>query len=69
MEPKKVPKKAVCDVKVNWMKTGSGPGHPRGRENSRVRIGASAIRPLEYFPYGLASPAHADCIGVPRGHG
>ena len=42
---------------------------PRGRENSRVRIGASAIRPLEYFPYGLASPARADCIGVPRGHG
>ena len=30
---------------------------PRGRENSRARIGASAIRPLEYFPYGLASPA------------
>ena len=29
---------------------------PRGRENSRARIGASAIRPLEYFPYGLASP-------------
>ena len=22
---------AVCDVKVNWIKTGSGPGHPRGR--------------------------------------
>ena len=39
---------------------------PRGRENSRARIGASAIRPLEYFPYGLASPARADCIGVPR---
>ena len=30
---------------------------PRGRENSRVRIGASAIRPLEYFPFGRA--AHA----------
>ncbi len=29
---------------------------PRGRENSRARIGASAIRPLEYFPYGLAKP-------------
>ena len=35
----------------------------------RVRIGASAIRPLEYFPYGLASPARADFIGVPRGRG
>ena len=23
----------------------------------RARIGASAIRPLEYFPFGLASPA------------
>ena len=53
-------KEPVCDVKVNWMKKGSGPGHPRGRENSRVRIGASAIRPLEYFPYGLAAPARAD---------
>ena len=40
---------------------------PRGRENSRARIGASAIRSLEYFPYGLASPARADFIGVPRG--
>ena len=60
MEPKKVPKKAAYDVKVNcWMKAGSGPGHlpPRGRENSRVRIGASAIRSLEYFPFGRA--AHA----------
>ena len=31
-------KEPMCDVKVNWMKTGSGPGHlpprPRGRENS-----------------------------------
>ena len=35
----------------------------------RARIGASAIRPLEYFPYGLASPARADFIGVPRGRG
>ena len=32
LEPKKESKKAVCDVKVNWIKTGSGPGHPRGRE-------------------------------------
>ena len=57
LEPKKVPKKAAYDVKVNcWMKAGSGPGHlpPRGRENSRVRIGASAIRSLEYFPFGRA---------------
>ena len=32
LEPKKVPKKAAYDVKVNcWMKAGSGPGHlPRG---------------------------------------
>ena len=71
MEPKKESKKAVCDVKVKLIKLegGTAAPPPRGRENSRVRIGASAIRPLEYFPYGLASPARADCIGVPRGHG
>ena len=28
LEPKKVPKKAAYDVKVNWMKAGSGPGRP-----------------------------------------
>mgnify|MGYP004702361081 CR=1 FL=1 len=33
----------------------------------RDRNGASAIRPLEYFPYGRAAHARADCIGVPRG--
>ena len=71
MEPKKESKKAACDVKVKLIKLegGTAAPPPRGRENSRVRIGASAIRPLEYFPYGLASPARADCIGVPRGHG
>ena len=69
MEPKKESKKAVCDVKVKLIKLegGTAAPPPRGRENSRVRIGASAIRPLEYFPYGLASPACADFIGVPRG--
>ena len=44
------------------------PPAPRGRENSRVRIGASAIRPLEYFPFGLASPALASSYAV-RCHG
>ena len=39
---------------------------PRGRENSRVRIGASAIRPLEYFPYGLASPDRRGKAGSER---
>ena len=39
---------------------------PRGRENSRVRIGARAIRPLEYFPYGLASPARRGKAGSER---
>ena len=69
MEPKKESKKAVCDVKVKLIKLegGTAAPPPRGREKSRVRIGASAIRPLEYFPYGLASPARADFIGVPRG--
>ena len=31
---------------------------------SKLRPGDSS-----FFPYGLASPARADCIGVPRGHG
>ena len=60
LEPKKVTKKAACDVKVKSIKLEGGTAAPRGRENSRVRIGASAIRPLEYFPSGLASPARAD---------
>ena len=33
---------------------------PRGRENSRVRISASAIRPLEYFPLGVLRTPCAD---------
>ena len=37
---------------------------PRGRENSRVRIGASAIRPLEYFPFGRAAHALASSCAV-----
>ena len=28
---------------------------------------ASPSQPFAFFPYGLASPARADCIGVPRG--
>ena len=64
--PRKYQRRLRCRRKSRLNKTGSGPGHlpptcrparPRGRENSRVRIGASAIRPLEYFPFGLASPA------------
>ena len=57
MEPKKESKKAACDAKVKLIKLEGGTAAPRGRENSRVRIGASAIRPLEYFPFGRA--AHA----------
>ena len=34
----------------------------------RARIGASAIRSLEYFPFGLASPALASSCAV-RCHG
>ena len=51
----------MCYVKVNWMKTGSGLATcrpaPVAGKILRARIGASAIRPLEYFPLGLASPA------------
>ena len=59
MEPKKESKKAACDAKVKLIKLEGGTAVlcPRGRENSRVRIGVSAIRPLEYFPFGRA--AHA----------
>ena len=64
-------KEPVCDAKVKLIKLEGGTAAecPRGRENSRVRIGASAIRPLEYFPYGRAAHARADCIGVPRSAG
>ena len=52
-------KEPVCDVKITGFKLGVALATccPRGRENSRVRIGASTIRPLEYFPFGLALPA------------
>ena len=62
--PRKNQRRLRCVVKVNWIKL-EVPLGTRGRENSRVRISASAIRPLEYFPYGLASPAlrrlHRQC--------
>ena len=32
MEPKKVPKKAACDVKVKLIKLEGGTAAPRGRE-------------------------------------
>ena len=35
----------------------------------RARIGASAIRPLEYFPSVWLHQPCADFIGVPRGDG
>ena len=47
----------------------AGEGAHEAGKILRARIGASAIRSLEYFPYGLASPARADYIGVPRGRG
>ncbi len=53
--PRKYQRRLCCDVKVKLIKLGVAlVTRPRGRENSRVRIGASAIRPLEYFPFGLA---------------
>ena len=68
LEPKKESKKAACDAKVKLIKLEGGTAAPRGRENSRARIGASAIRPLEYSPFGLASPALASSCAV-RCHG
>ena len=62
-------KEPVCDVKVKLIRLEGGTAVlcPVAGKILRARIGASAIRSLEYFPYGLASPARADCIGVPRG--
>ena len=48
LEPKKVPKKAAYDVKVNWMKAGSGPGHLPPRPPpvaGKIRVPGSAQAP------------------------
>ena len=39
--------------------------------SSFISLVWSKLRPGDssFFPYGLASPARADCIGVPRGRG
>ena len=66
LEPRKK-QRTGFGVKVNWMGLEGGTAAPAAGKILRVRIGASAIRPLEYFPFGLASPARADCIGAPRG--
>ena len=52
-------KEPVCDVKVKLIKLEGGTAVlcPVAGKILRARIGASAIRPLEYFPFGLASPA------------
>ena len=44
LEPKKVPKKAAYDVKVNWMKAGSGPGRPPPVAG-KIRVPGSAQAP------------------------
>ena len=50
-------KEPACGVKATCIKLevalATYPA-PRGRENSHVRISASAIRSLEYFPFGRA---------------
>ena len=57
--PRKYQRRLRCDEKVKLIKLGGGTAVlcPVAGKILRARIGASAIRPLEYFPYGLASPA------------
>ena len=52
-------KEPVCDVKVKLIRLEGGTAVlcPVAGKILRARIGASAIRSLEYFPFGLASPA------------
>ena len=61
LEPKKVPKKAALCRESQADKAGRRQGGlracPVAGKILRARIGASAIRPLEYFPFGRA--AHA----------
>ncbi len=57
--PRKNQRKLRCDVKVNWIKLEGGTAVlcPVAGKILRARIGASAIHPLECFPFGRA--AHA----------
>ena len=52
--PRKYQRRLRCRRKSRLNKTGSGPGHPVAGKILRARIGASAIRSLEYFPFGRA---------------
>ena len=62
-------KEPACGVKATCIKLevalATCPA-PLGRENSHVRISASSIRSLEYFPFGRARTSCVDFIGVPR---
>ena len=55
-------KEPVCDVKVNWIKTGSGPGHPPPVAGENLVLPglkqASPSQPFAFPPWsGFASPA------------
>ena len=57
--PRKYQRRLRCNVKVKLIKQEGGTAVlcPVAGKILRARIGASAIRPLEYFPFGRA--AHA----------
>ena len=71
LAPKKVPKKAACGVKVNWMKTGSGPGHPVAGESlnhpdeSKLSSVRFLLSPLVWLrqPAPIASACHGGVVG------
>ena len=62
-------KEPVCDVKVKLIKLEGGTAAPPPVAGKTLRcLVWSKLRPVipSLFPFGLASPARADFIGVPR---